>query len=240
VAKKRILVIDDEQHIIDVVVYVLEENGYGVLTARDGDEGLRRFRADRPDLVVLDLMLPGIPGLELFRRMRALRPDAPIIMLTSRAEEIDRVLGLELGADDYVTKPFSTRELAARVRTVLRRSSTGSRRVEPRQVIGPLALDSEGFVVTYDGRRLNLTRGEFKLLECLVRHPARVFSRDHLVDRIYDGEHVVTDRSIDAYVKRLRRKFHAVRSDADPIETVHGLGYKLNQDLEDRAGAVDA
>ncbi|MFC1462878.1 response regulator [Verrucomicrobiota bacterium] len=232
-AGKRILAIDDEQHILDVVIYILEENGFAVVTALNGEDGLELFNRKNPDLVVLDLMLPGIPGLELFRRMRDTKPDVPVIMLTDRSEEIDRVLGLELGADDYVTKPFSARELAARVKTVLRRAEARDTDTTPSRLAhGPLDLDREALSVTYFGKPLQLTRAEFRLVECLIRYPARVFTRDTLIDRIYDSEHVVTDRSIDAYVKRIRKKFAEIRSDLDPIETVHGLGYKLNQDIE--------
>ena len=232
-ATKRILVIDDEQHILDVVVYILEENGFSVVTALSGEDGLSLFKEKNPNLVVLDLMLPGIQGLDLFHEMRRTKPDVPVIMLTSRSEEIDRVLGLELGADDYVTKPFSARELAARVRAVLRRSEGKTTDGTPSHFAhGPMDLDSEAFSVRYFDQPVQLTRAEFRLVECLIRYPARVFTRDTLIDRIYDGEHVVTDRSIDAYVKRIRKKFAEIRPGLNPIETVHGLGYKLNQDIE--------
>ena len=230
---KRILLVDDERHIADVVEYILKEHSFEVVIAADGDAGLRRFTDAAPDLVLLDLNLPGMSGLDLFREMRRLRPSVPVVMLTSRAEEIDRVLGLELGADDYVTKPFSPRELAARVRAVLRRTERpAEEKASARFAHGPLVLDGEALTLTYFGIDLSLTRAEFKFMECLVRFPARVFTREMLIDRIYDGEHVVTDRSIDAYVKRLRHKFAEVRSRVDPITTVHGLGYKLNHALE--------
>lgn len=231
---KRILLVDDEQHILDVVEYVLKENAFDVVSARDGDSALRAFNDAAPDLVILDLNLPGMSGLDLFREMRQARPAVPVVMLTSRAEEIDRVLGLELGADDYVTKPFSPRELAARVRAVLRRFDRQPGEDRRRLCVhGPLALDTDAHTLSFSGTDIPLTRAEFAFMECLVRFPARVFTRDMLIDRIYDGEHVVTDRSIDAYVKRLRRKFAEVRRDADPITTVHGLGYKLNHALEE-------
>lgn len=230
---KRILLVDDEQHIVDVVVYILEENAFDVVTALDGDTGLRKFRESHPHLVILDLRLPGMMGLDLFREMRKLRPDVPVVMLTTSAEEIDRVLGLELGADDYVTKPFSARELAARVKAVLRRTERSPAETGPARLShGPLTLNAEAFSLSYFGRDLPLTRAEFKFMECLVRYPAQVFTRDMLIDRMYDGEHVVTDRSIDAYVKRLRKKFADIRPHLDPIETVHGLGYKLTHSLE--------
>jgi DNA-binding response OmpR family regulator len=230
---KRVLLVDDEQHIVDVVVYILEENAFEVITALDGETGLRLFNEKNPDLVILDLTLPEIPGLELFHEMRKVRPTVPVIMLTARSEEIDRVLGLELGADDYVTKPFSTRELAARVRCVLRRAGhTAMQPANPVLTHGPIEIDAEAFIARYFGHPVQLTRSEFRLIENLVRYPARVFTRDTLIDRMYDGEHIVTDRSVDAYVKRLRKKLAAIRPDINPIETVHGLGYKLNQDIE--------
>ncbi len=229
---RRVLIVDDEKPIVDVIEYILKENGFETIAAFDGNSGLAKFKQAAPDLVVLDLNLPGISGLDLFREMRRLRPDAAIIMLTTRSDEIDRVVGLELGADDYVTKPFSARELAARVKTILRRAAGAA--VEPaRQKIshGPLALDCDAFSITYFGRPVTLTRSEFKLVECLVRHPAQVFSRDSLMDRIYDDNHIVAERSIDAYIKRLRKKFADAHPGADPIETVHGLGYKLNSKI---------
>ncbi len=229
----RILLIDDEQHIVDVVLYVLEENAFEVVTALDGDAGLRLFKEKKPDLVLLDLNLPAIPGLELFKEMRAVRPDIPVIMLTSRSEEVDRVIGLELGADDYVTKPFSTRELVARVRAVLRRSTNKEDKESSNQLRhGPIDLDCTAFSLAYFGQPVQLTRAEFRLLECLVRYPARVFTRDVLIDRIHEDGHIVTDRSIDAYVKRLRKKLTGVKPHLNPIETVHGLGYKLDKDVE--------
>jgi DNA-binding response OmpR family regulator len=235
---KRILLVDDEQHIADVVVYVLEDNAFEVVAALDGDTGLTRFKETRPDLVILDINLPGMSGFDLFREMRALRSDAPVIMLTSRGDELDRILGLELGADDYVTKPFSPRELVARVRAVLRRTGgdPGEQKPDTELAHGPLRLDSTKLTVTYYGKRLTLTRAEFRLLECLVRYPARVFTRDVLIDRIHDEQHVVTDRSIDATVKRVRKKCSEIRAAVNPIETVHGLGYKLNQALEEGDG----
>ena len=233
---KCILLVDDEQHIADVVVYVLQQNGFKALTARDGDTGLKLFAQYRPDLVILDLNLPGIAGIDLFRGMRRLQPQVPIIMLTSRTDEVDKVLGLEIGADDYVTKPFSPRELVARVRAVLRRTDGAAHHCEEARLrYGPLELDAEAFHLSYFGRRLMLTRSEFRLVESLVRHPARVFTRDTLISAIYDGDNVVTDRSVDAYVKRLRKKFSEIRPQLDPIETVYGMGYKLNQEIEGAA-----
>ena len=227
----RILLIDDEQHILDVVEYVLKENGFVIVAALDGDTALGLFRNDRPDLVVLDLNLPGLSGLDLFREMKRLDPAVPIIMLTSRSDEVDRILGLEIGADDYVTKPFSPRELAARVRAVLRR--TKNREGSAGSILrhGPFTIDPGAYILTYFGQRVLLTRQEFRLIEPLVRYPARVFTRENLMERIYQGMSFVTDRSIDACVKRIRRKLNQVHPSLDPIQTVYGIGYKLNQEL---------
>jgi DNA-binding response OmpR family regulator len=238
---RTILVVEDEQHIVDVIDYVLVEAGFRVAVVMDGDAALAHVQSSPVDLVVLDLGLPGLSGWELFRAIRAARPTLPVIMLTSRAEEIDRVVGLELGADDYVTKPFSTRELSARVRAVLRRTAPGPG-LEADEAETPaadaadahpaLTLDAAAFCATLAGQRMQLTRGEFRILEALVRHPARVYTREQLVARLYDGEHPVGERSIDAYIKRLRQKFAARASGCDPIATVHGLGYKLNAESE--------
>jgi two-component system, OmpR family, catabolic regulation response regulator CreB len=229
---ERILLIDDEQHILDVVEYILSENGFETVTALDGDTALALFRKALPDLVVLDLNLPGLSGLDLFREMKRRAPGIPIIMLTSRSDELDRILGLEIGADDYVTKPFSPRELAARVRAVLRRS--GDRNLIGEEKIirhGPLMIDTGSYILTYFGERILLPRQEFRLVAALALYPARVFTRENLMDRIYEGMSFVTDRSIDACVKRVRAKLKEVHPDLDPIRTVYGIGYKLNQDL---------
>jgi len=228
---QTILLIDDEPHIADVVVYVLEENGFKTSTALTGEAGLRALRARRPDLVVLDLNLPGISGLDLFRQIKTIDASVPVIMLTAKSEEVDRVLGLEIGADDYVTKPFSPRELAARVRAVLRRgTAAGTASGTIRH--GPFEVDPAAYILTYCRRRISLTRQEFRLLEALIRFPARVFTRESLMERVYEGENFAADRSIDAHVKRIRKKLAEVRRSPDPIQTVYGIGYKLNQELE--------
>ena len=230
---QSILLIDDEPHIADVVVYVLEENGFKTATALSGEAGLRAFRAKRPDLVVLDLNLPGISGLDLFQQIKKIDPAIPVIMLTAKAEEVDRVLGLEIGADDYVTKPFSPRELAARVRAVLRRANGAGKTAAGIIRHGPFALDSSSYILSYFRKRIMLSRPEFRLLESLIRFPARVFTRENLMEIIYQGETFVADRSIDAHVKRIRRKLGEIRDDLDPIQTVYGIGYKLNQEIEE-------
>ena len=230
---RRILVVEDERHIADVVEFALKEHGFEVRVAADGDAGLREFRKWQPRLVVLDLNLPGIPGLDLLTKMRGEQPGIPLVILSARTDETDRVAGLELGADDYVTKPFSPRELVARVRSVLRRADGGVTNDPAVLEAGPLRVWPDSFRVSYFGKDVALSRNEFRLLERLVRHPARVYARDTLIDAIHDGEGVVTDRSIDAQVKRVRQRLMSIRGDLDPIQTVYGIGYKLSQSLED-------
>ncbi len=229
----HILLVDDEQHIADVIVYMLQEHGWRVDTALDGDRGWQLFKRQAPDLVILDLNLPGMPGLDLFREMKKVRPDIPVIMLTCRGEEVDRVLGLEMGADDYITKPFSARELAARVAAVLRRARGGDKAA--RVAWGPLELDPDAHQLRYFGQALDCTPAEFILLRAFLAYPARVYTREVLLGRLYAEDHPVTERTIDAYIKRLRRKLLDVRPGRDPIETVYGVGYKLNPDLAQAA-----
>lgn len=232
VQSAEILLIDDEQSIADVVEYVLQEHGFQVQTRYDGVEGLAAFEHAPPDLVLLDLNLPGLDGLSLFHRMKNLHAEVPVIMLTSRGDEVDRILGLELGADDYVTKPFSPRELAARVRAVLRRQSRSKPGTSSLVRQGLFVVDEAGFHLRYDGSALVLTRPEFLLLSSLVRQPARVFTRQHLLDIMHEQGHPVTDRAVDACIKRLRKKLEEVRPGEDPIQTVYGLGYKLRHEPE--------
>jgi DNA-binding response OmpR family regulator len=219
-----ILVVDDEKHILEVVEFILQDNGYVVTTASTARAAFDRFEALEPDLVVLDLNLPGVNGLDLLRRFRELRPAVPIVMLTAKSEEIDRIIGLEVGADDYVTKPFSPRELSARVKAVLRRTHGNLNETSDRNLShGPIILDPISFTVRLKGKEIPLTIQEYRLLESLLRNPARVFTREMLIRRIHDGQQVITDRSIDSYVKRIRKKLPGL----DPIQTIYGIGYKL-------------
>jgi DNA-binding response OmpR family regulator len=224
--RPTVLAVDDDEHILDVVLFALEDQGFAAASARDAETALRRVGESMPDVVLLDINLPGRSGLDALRELRQRHPALPIILLTARGEEVDRVLGLELGADDYVTKPFSPRELVARVRALLRRAASpaGSARTWTH---GPFRIDLDDLRLTYFGVDLDLKRGEFRIMERLLRHPARVFTRDALIDAVHDGEHFVSDRAVDAYIKRLRRIFERVRPDLDPIETVYGVGYKL-------------
>lgn len=226
---KRILIIDDAEHIAEAVAYAIESHGFKALTAGDAGGGMRLVEREDPSLVLLDLNLPDRSGLDVFHDIKKHSPELPIIMLTARVEEADRVLGLEMGADDYVTKPFSVRELIARIRVVLRRTAAP----EPGGALeyGPLLIHPQRFILGFHGETVKPTRAEFDLLRTLARYPARVFSRDSLIRSIYDDEHPVTDRTIDACVKRIRKKLLAVAPDTDPIETVYGVGYKLNPAL---------
>ncbi len=223
----RILIVEDEGDIADVIEFVLHQDGFDTTVASDGDLALNLFTTDPPHLVILDLSLPGLCGIDLFHRFRALVPGIPIIIATSRSEEADRISGLEMGADDYVTKPFSARELAARVRAVLRRLQRSPSESASVLSAGDIVVDLEELRVEFKGIPLSVSHQELKLLACLVRHPARIYPRDVLIDLIYDHESIVTDRTVDAQVKRIRRKFSELPDGVDPIQTVYGMGYKL-------------
>jgi len=230
-AYQTVLVVDDEPQIIEVVQDYLKQAGYRVLTARDGQTALTLARHEHPDLVVLDLMLPGgMDGLEVCRRMRR-DPglaDVPIIMLTARVEEADRLIGLELGADDYVTKPFSPREVAARVRAVLRRVGRDSPATGVIQV-GELAVDLVNRSVTVGGEPVSLTPTEFDLLAVMARSPGRPFTRAQLMDLVYDVAYAGYDRAIDSHIKNLRRKIEPDSREPRYILTVYGVGYKIGE-----------
>jgi DNA-binding response OmpR family regulator len=220
-----ILVVDDEPIVRDVVVKYLEREGFSTLEASDGGRARSLVERSAPDLVVLDVMLPGTDGLELCRWIRA-RSAVPVILLTARGEEADRIVGLELGADDYVTKPFSPRELAARVRTVLRRAQPGETRAE-RLSFGDVELDAATRDVRKAGRPVQLTLREFDLLCFLARHPRRVFSRDQLMSRVWGYEAAVDTATVTVHVRRLREKVETDPSNPRHLETVWGVGYRL-------------
>ena len=220
-----ILVVDDEAKITQLARDYLERNGFGVITAADGTTALAAARRDRPDLIVLDLNLPGMDGLDVCRTLRR-ESSVPIIMLTARVEEMDRLIGLELGADDYITKPFSPREFVARVRAVLRRVQGDTQAVNVLR-IGALTIDEGGRQVQLGSEPVDLTRIEFNLLTILVRHPGQALSRGQLIDRLHGVSHGGYDRSIDAHIKNLRRKIEADPADPRYIVTVYGVGYKF-------------
>jgi DNA-binding response OmpR family regulator len=222
-----ILVVDDEARIAKLVRDYLERAGFGVLTARDGEMALTLARREQPDLIILDLMLPGVDGLDVCRRLRQ-ESGVPIIMLTARVEEADRVVGLELGADDYVTKPFSPRELVARVRATLRRAQG---QVGPTAVIraGDLELDTAALTATVAGEPVDLTPTEFYLLATLARQPGRIFSREQLLEAVHGVAFEGYDRSIDSHVKNIRRKIETDPHRPRYIQTVYGVGYRFDE-----------
>ena len=219
-----ILVVDDEPKITRLVRDYLESAGFTVVTAADGREALMRARTERPDLVVLDLGLPQLDGLDVTRRLRR-EGDLPIIMLTARDDETDKLIGLELGADDYVTKPFSPRELVARVRAVLRRHDRDGSDEQLRA--GALALDVPRMQLEVDGRGVELTATEFSLLAAMARQPGRVFTRSQLLDAIHGVTFESYERAIDAHVKNIRRKIELDPHDPRHLLTVYGVGYRL-------------
>ncbi len=228
-----ILIVDDEPAVSDLLAYNLRKSHYEVLTAADGLEAVRLARAARPDLVLLDLMLPGMDGLDVCRELRK-TGDQPIIMITALGEETDRVVGLELGADDYVTKPFSVRELLARIKTVLRRTQAGKTESDPppktdSRLRGPggLLLDPEARSVTVAGNPLELTRLEFDLLHLFLLNTGRVLTRERLLEQAWGYDYVGDTRAVDSAIKRLRAKLRSASPEADSLEAVRGVGYRL-------------
>jgi DNA-binding response OmpR family regulator len=220
-----VLVVDDEPIVRDVVVKYLRREGYRTLEAGDGDSALALVDQEQPDLVVLDLMLPGIDGLAVCRRIRA-RSELPVIMLTARVEEADRIVGLELGADDYVTKPFSPRELAARVKTVLRRARATTPRQE-RITFDELEIDASTREVTKQGVPVRLTAKEFELLWFLASNPRHVFSRDQLMDRVWGHASALGAGTVTVHIRRLRSKIETDPAHPRRLETVWGVGYRF-------------
>lgn len=226
-ARAKILVVEDEVDILEVIEYNLSREGFRVLSSRDGDAGLRIARSDAPDLVLLDLMLPGLDGLEVCRRLKAdtITCDIPIIMVTAKGEESDIVLGLGIGADDYMTKPFGPKELVARVKAVLRRRPLVRKdEADERIVIGDLVIDISRHEVLIDSEPLILTPTELRLLHLLATQPGRVFTRDQLLSRVIGDGAFVIGRNIDVHIRGMRSKLGRHR---DMIETVRGVGYRL-------------
>ena len=224
-AKETVLIIEDDPDIVELLQYNLEREGYRVLTAEDGEVGLREVQERKPGMILLDLMMPGIDGLEVCRQIKSdpATTHLPLIMLTAKSEEIDIVTGLELGADDYITKPFSPREVISRVRAVLRRGARAENDTKTRIEIDSVVADSERHEVSVDGKPLAFTRTEFSLLWTLMKKPGRVYTRSDLVDRITDGEGYILERNIDVHISAIRKK---LTKEHDVIATVHGVGYK--------------
>ncbi len=230
---QTILVVDDEENIVELIKFNLEREGYRVVTAGDGNTAIALAESESPDLILLDVMLPGMDGLGVCRilNQKPKTRNIPIIMLSARAEELDKVLGLEIGADDYVTKPFSTRELVARIKARLRRNRESEEIILDkscsRLVFNRLVIDQEKFLVTVDGSRLDLTPKEFELLKFLACEPGKVFSRDYLLEKIWGYDYLGDSRTVDVHIRHIRQKFEQIPGQPQFIETVRGVGYRF-------------
>ena len=222
----RVLVVEDEESYSDALSYMLRKEGFEVSVANDGHAALAEFDKTGADIVLLDLMLPGLPGTEVCRQIRAVS-NVPVIMVSAKDDEVDKVVGLELGADDYVTKPYSPRELVARIRAVLRRGQESEPATTTLEA-GPVRMDVERHVVTVDGSAQRLPLKEFELLEMFLRNPGRVLTRGQLIDRVWGSDYVGDTKTLDVHVKRLRAKLEPDPSDPKYLVTVRGLGYKLD------------
>jgi phosphate regulon transcriptional regulator PhoB len=229
-AQKKILVVDDEKDIVELISYNLEQEGFAVIKAYDGQMAWERVKTAKPDLVVLDLMIPGIHGLEVCKLIRrdAATQNLPIIMLTAKSDQVDKILGLELGADDYVTKPFNVRELIARIRAVLRRYE-GRQQIELSETFAfqGLSVNFGSCTVAVDGKKVDLSSREFKLLKFFTEHPGRVYSRNQLLDYVWGDEAFVEPRTVDVHISRLRATIEQDKENPQYILTVRGLGYKF-------------
>ena len=235
--KPRILIVEDEPGIADTIQYALRTDGFEPVWCATGEDALARSRDAAPALVILDVGLPDASGFEIFKRLRA-TSDVPVVFLTARSDEIDRVVGLELGADDYIAKPFSPRELVARVRSILRRSAkadAGAKAADTAAPASPIAVDEGRMQVRYYGRVLELSRYEFGLLKTLASRPGHVFTREALLDRVWGDDSDSMDRTVDAHVKTLRAKMKAIAPGQEPIRTLRGSGYALAEDLPSSA-----
>jgi two-component system catabolic regulation response regulator CreB len=233
-SKPRILVVEDESGIADTLQYVLATDGFAPVWCATAEQALREFAAQPPALAILDVGLPDLNGFELFKQLQALPGGAqvPMLFLTARSDEIDRVVGLELGADDYIAKPFSPRELVARVRGILRRSQRpATTPAVARPAAAPFALDEEKRQIRYYGRLLELSRYEYGILRLLVARPGRVYTRDELLAKVWDDDSDSIDRTVDAHIKTLRAKLKAVAPQLEAIRTLRGTGYALSEDL---------
>lgn len=226
---KKILVVDDEEHIIELIRFNLETNGYFVIAANDGNEALKKVKEEKPDLVILDLMLPSIDGIEICKILRKNKETEklPIIMLTAKSEEIDMILGLEIGADDYITKPFSVRELLARIKAVLRRTQQRQERRENVIKIGDITIDVEKHEVTKKGKKIDLTLKEFELLRILSEKRGNVLTRNYLLDEIWGYDYFGDTRTVDVHIRHLRRKIEDDDKNLQYIQTIRGIGYKM-------------
>ncbi len=227
IMKARILIVDDEPAIVDTIQYALETDGFETVCLFSGESLMDVIAQQRIDLVVLDIGLPDISGLELCKEIRKTR-DVPVIFLTARTDEIDRVVGLEIGADDYITKPFSPRELAARVKAVLRRTNNNYNKTSFTEAF---RVNESKKQITYYGEALDLSRYEYEILKTFIRRPGHVFSRDHLMDIVWEQPDTSLDRTVDAHIKNIRAKLKAVKPELEAIVTHRGMGYSLRDDL---------
>jgi len=235
----RVLVVEDEESFSDALSYMLRREGFEVAVATTGPGALEEFGRAGADIVLLDLMLPGLPGTEVFRALRA-HGNVPVIMLTAKDSEIDKVVGLELGADDYVTKPFSSRELLARIRAVLRRGGEPEDLIEAVLEAGPVRMDVDRHIVTIDGAAARFPLKEFELLEMLLRNAGRVLTRGQLIDRVWGADYVGDTKTLDVHVKRLRAKIEPDPSAPRHLLTVRGLGYKFESAAPAAPGSMGA
>lgn len=223
----KILVVEDEETLAEAISFLLSKEGFEVEIAEDGPAAIVAFEKNGADLILLDLMLPGLSGTEVCRQIRA-KSSVPIIMLTAKDSEIDKVVGLEIGADDYVTKPYSSRELIARIRAVLRRGEIGDATVvEGVLSVGPIRLDSDRHVISVNGEQVALPLKEFELLEFMMRNSGRVLTRMQLIDRVWGSDYVGDTKTLDVHIKRLRAKIEKDPANPEMIQTVRGMGYKL-------------
>jgi two-component system response regulator BaeR len=222
--QKSILIVEDEPKLAEVLQEYLQQSGFKVAWLANGLEVVAWVREQQPDLIILDLMLPGKDGLQIFREVRQFT-DTPIIMATAKVDEIDRLVGLELGADDYVCKPYSPRELVVRVKNILRRVATPVREL---MVETGIEIDPERMEARINGQALILTPVEFRLLQQFVNNPGKVYSRNHLLDHLYNDHRIVTDRAVDSHIKNLRRKLEAALPETEVIRSVYGVGYKFD------------
>ena len=228
---RKVLVVDDDSHIRDVICFALRREGFAVVEARDGEQALLAFEREAPDLLVLDIMMPGVDGLEVCRSVRAgghgagARGNVPILFLSAKDAELDRIVGLEVGGDDYIVKPFSPRELVARVKAFFRRAEALADPTQREIVAGPLHMELDAWKAAVGGRPLELTRTEFGLLATLAQQRGKVLNRETLMNGTYPGHRIVSERTIDSHLRRLRGKLRGVG--ADCIETVHGVGFRF-------------
>jgi len=227
-AEEKILIVDDEEHIQELIKFNLENSGYKVLCAGNGNEAVKIAKAEIPNLILLDLMLPGMDGYDVCKEIRRDNEisNMPIIMITAKGEELDKILGLELGADDYITKPFSVRELLARVKAVLRR--TAIQPLDKSFRFGNITVDFDKHEAIRDGKKIDLTLKEFELLEILIKNRGRVMTRDHLLDKVWGYEYIGETRTVDVHIRHLRQKVEENDKTPQYIETVRGIGYRFN------------